>query len=109
MTKTGLGFLLGAQMNQQATHLVANGVTVPMWLVSVIGAIIVAGSLVIAQSITNVRDKTIVLTEKVTVLEVASTERSQVLTQLGSIGAKLDALRADVNRLDEANTRNRPR
>lgn len=96
-------------MNQQATHLAANGVTVPMWLVSVIGAIIVAGSLVIAQSITNVRDKTLVLTEKVTVLEVASTERSQVLTQLGSIGAKLDALRADVNRLDEANTRNRPR
>jgi len=96
-------------MSQQATHLVANGVTVPMWLVSVIGAIIVAGSLVIAQSITNVRDKTLVLTEKVTVLEVASTERSQVLTQLGSIGAKLDALRADVNRLDEASTRNRPR
>lgn len=80
-----------------------------MWLVSVIGAIIVAGLLVIAQSITNVRDKTLVLTEKVTVLEVASTERSQVLTQLGSIGAKLDALRGDVNRLDEANTRNRPR
>lgn len=96
-------------MSHTPTHLAASGVHVPLWLVSIIGAIVVAGSLVIAQSITNVRDRTLVLTEKVTVLEVASTERSQVLTQLGSIGAKLDALRADVNRLDEANTRNRPR
>lgn len=96
-------------MSHTPAHIAASGVHVPLWLVSIIGAIVVTGSLVIAQSITNVRDRTLVLTEKVTVLEVASTERSQVLTQLGSIGAKLDALRADVNRLDEANTRNRPR
>jgi hypothetical protein len=86
-------------------HLVANGVTLPMWLVSILGAVVVGGSLVAAQSITSVRDRTLVLTEKVTVLEVASVERSQVLTQLGSIGAKLDALRADVTRLDNDNPR----
>lgn len=93
-------------MNQQPP---SAGVHVPLWLVSIVGAIVVAGSLVVAQSITGVRDTTLVLAEKVTVLEAASAERSQVLTQLGSICAKLDALRADVNRLDEANTRNRPR
>jgi hypothetical protein len=96
-------------VSQTPTHLAASGVHVPLWLVSIVGAIVVGGSLVIAQSITNVRDRTLVLTEKVTVLEVASTERSQVLAQLGSIGAKLDALRADVNRLDEANSHTRPR
>ena len=95
-------------MNQTAQSPSA-GVHVPLWLVSILGAIAVAGSLVIAQSITNVRDTTLVLNEKVMVLEAASAERSQILTQLGSICAKLDALRADVNRLDEANTRNRPR
>jgi hypothetical protein len=93
-------------MNQPTT---SNGVIVPLWLVSIVGAIAVASSLVIAQSITSVRDTTLVLNEKVQVLEAASAERSQILTQLGSICAKLDALRADVNRLDEANTRNRPR
>jgi hypothetical protein len=97
-------------MNHQATHLVANGVTVPMWLVAIIGTVMVSGGLAVAHSITAVRDSTLILTEKVTVLEAASAERSQVLTQLGSIGAKLDALRADVVRIDEANTqRNRPR
>lgn len=94
----------------QPTHLVANGVTVPLWLVAILGTVLVSGSLAAANSITNVRDRTIILTEKVNVLEAASVERSQVLTQLGSIGAKLDALRADVNRIDETNSvRNRPR
>ena len=92
----------------QPTHLVANGVTVPMWLVAILGTVLVSGSLAAAHSITNVRDSTIILTEKVTVLEAASVERSQVLTQLGSIGAKLDALRADVNRIDETNSGRRP-
>jgi hypothetical protein len=94
----------------QPTHLVANGVTVPMWLVAILGTVLVSGSLAVAHSITNVRDSTIILIEKVNVLEAAGVERSQVLTQLGSIGAKLDALRADVNRIDETNSaRNRPR
>lgn len=75
-------------------------VAVPQWLAGILVTALISVLLAIGTTIARMRDNDTLLAEKVRVLEVASAERSQVLQALGALGAKVDALNANVERID---------
>lgn len=75
-------------------------VAVPQWLAGILVTALISVLLAIGTTIARMRDNDTLLAEKVRVLEVSSLERSQVLQALGALGAKVDALASNVDRID---------
>ena len=75
-------------------------VAIPQWVAAIILTALVAAVLAVGSTLARLRDSDTLLAEKVRVLEVSSVERSQVLQALGALGAKVDALSANVSRID---------